>query len=108
MSLVGLVVVFLLALVLFNTSFGIINLIIALIAWGIAGYVAGQLVLKRDFGALGNVAIGLVGGVVGNFLVRALGIWGLGSVPLIGGILVGILGAVVILVVVGLVTGSRR
>ena len=56
---------------------------------------------------LGNILLGLVGGFVGSLLVTLVGITGLVKLlPLIGGILVGALGAAVVVVVAGLLGGE--
>ncbi len=107
MELASVIILVILAIIIFNSSFGLVGLLISLLAWAIAGHFAGKIVLKRSFGVLGNIAIGLLGGIIGNFLVRALNLGILGGVPLIGGILVGIFGAVVLLLVVKTVTGRR-
>jgi uncharacterized membrane protein YeaQ/YmgE (transglycosylase-associated protein family) len=108
MSIVGILLALFVAWLLLSSSFSLVNLIISVITWGIAGYIAGQLVIpKKPIGALGYIALGLIGGIVGNFLVRSLGLWGVASAPLVGGIAVGTVGAVVLLVVIGLVIGKR-
>jgi uncharacterized membrane protein YeaQ/YmgE (transglycosylase-associated protein family) len=55
------------------------------------------------FGLLGNIIIGIVGGVVGGFLFRLLAIAAGG---LIGSIVTATVGAVVLLYLVGLVKKS--
>ena len=69
----------------------------------LAGWIASHLVDGRGHGALGDIAIGILGAFIGGFIfevleINAYGFWGN----------VAMAGAVVLLVVVGLVTGPRR
>lgn len=76
------------------------SLIILLIVGAIAGWAAGQIVKGYGFGLVGNIVVGVVGAFIGNWLFPMLGMWG---VDMIGMIISAILGAVILLVVVGLV-----
>ncbi len=83
-----------------------------LLSWivvgGLAGWLAGNLVKGRGFGCLGNVIVGVIGGLVGGFLASQLF-----NIPdavngfNLGSIVVAILGAVVVIVVVRLLRGGR-
>jgi uncharacterized membrane protein YeaQ/YmgE (transglycosylase-associated protein family) len=66
----------------------------------LAGWLAGTIMKGGGFGLLGNILIGIVGGVVGGFLFRLLAIAAGG---LIGSIVTATVGAVVLLYLVGLV-----
>jgi uncharacterized membrane protein YeaQ/YmgE (transglycosylase-associated protein family) len=83
-----------------------------LLSWivvgGIAGWLAGNLVKGRGFGCLGNIIVGVIGGLVGGFLASqlfnlpdAVNGFNLGSV------VVAFLGAVVVIVVIRLLRGGR-
>ena len=48
----------------------------------IAGWLAGQIMRGRGFGCIGNIVIGLIGGVIGGYVFSALKIE-LGSTGLI-------------------------
>lgn len=76
------------------------SLIILLIVGAIAGWAAGQIVKGYGFGLVGNIVVGVVGAFIGNWLFPMLGMWG---VDMIGMIISAILGAVILLVVIGLV-----
>ncbi|MEE8253489.1 MAG: GlsB/YeaQ/YmgE family stress response membrane protein, partial [Hyphomicrobium sp.] len=52
------------------------------------------------FGLVGNIVVGVVGAFIGNWLFPQLGLWG---ADMIGMIISAILGAVILLVVIGLV-----
>lgn len=82
---------------LVGVTAGLLNLLIPLIIWGIIGWLAGKVMRGAGYGALTNIALGLAGGIVGNFLFRLLGS-NLGDAGLIGSIIVGVIGSVVLIV----------
>ena len=71
----------------------------------IAGWLAGLITKGGGFGLLGNIVIGIVGAVVGGWLARTLNISVGGGT--FGSLLVATGGAVVLLVLIGLLRGSR-
>ena len=85
----------------------------ALIGWIIigiiAGWLAGLVVGGGGFGVFGDMAIGLVGALIGGFLVRAL----LGNPSGANGgfvwsLVVSFVGAVILLLIVRAITGGTR
>jgi uncharacterized membrane protein YeaQ/YmgE (transglycosylase-associated protein family) len=76
------------------------SLIVLLIVGAIAGWAAGQIVKGYGFGLVGNIVVGVVGAFIGNWLFPQLGLWG---ADMIGMIISAVLGAVILLVVIGLV-----
>jgi len=64
----------------------------------IAGFIASKLVNKTGEGIFLDIVLGIVGAVIGGFIVRALGIGGGVSGFNIPSLLVAVLGAVVFLV----------
>lgn len=60
----------------------------------IAGWAAGQIMKKGGYGMVADILLGIVGGVVGGWVVSLLGFGGGG---LIWSILVAILGAVILI-----------
>ena len=76
------------------------SLIVLLIVGAIAGWAAGQIVKGYGFGLVGNIVVGVVGAFIGNWLFPQLGLW---SADMIGMIISAVLGAVILLVVIGLV-----
>lgn len=76
-----------------------IGLIGMLLIGAIAGWLAGQLYRGGGFGALGNVAVGIVGALIGGFLFGNVFIVG----GLLGQIICATIGAVILLFVIGLV-----
>lgn len=83
-----------------------------IIAWiivgGLAGWVA-SLIMKTDsqMGIPANVVVGIIGAVIGGFIMRMLS----GAAPdtfSISGFIVAVIGAVVLLGVLKLMTGSHK
>jgi uncharacterized membrane protein YeaQ/YmgE (transglycosylase-associated protein family) len=89
-------------------------MIVTIIAWivlgAIAGWIAGMLVKGDEgFGVIGHIVLGIVGALVGGFLANALGFGSGregGDVVNLQSIIVAIIGAVLVVWIVGLV--SRR
>jgi uncharacterized membrane protein YeaQ/YmgE (transglycosylase-associated protein family) len=76
------------------------SLIILLIIGAIAGWLAGIIVKGYGFGLVGNIVVGVVGAFIGNWLFPRLGLWG---ADIVGLIISATLGAVILLVIIGLV-----
>ena len=71
------------------------GLIMTIILGGLAGWIA-EKVMKFDTGLLMNVVLGIAGAVLGNFILRALG---LSFGGLIGQLIVAVAGACVLIYV---------
>ncbi|MDU4961373.1 MAG: GlsB/YeaQ/YmgE family stress response membrane protein [Sporomusaceae bacterium] len=70
----------------------------------VAGWLAGQFLKGSGFGLLGNIVVGVVGAFIGGILFNVLGISAYGT---IGSVIMSTIGAVVLLWVVGMLTGNR-
>ena len=70
-----------------------------LIIGAIAGWLAGKLMQGGGFGILGNIAVGIIGAVIGGFVFDFLGVQTSG---LIGSLVTAVIGAAMLLFVVGL------
>ncbi len=80
------------------------SLLVILLVELIAGWLAGLLVRGFGFGLIGNIGIGVIGALIGSWLLPQLGIRigsGIGA-----SIIVATIGAVILLIVLGLI--SRR
>ncbi|CAN1721769.1 Transglycosylase-associated protein [Hyphomicrobium sp. 1Nfss2.1] len=75
-------------------------LIIFLVIGAIAGWLAGTLVKGYGFGLLGNIVIGIIGAYIGAWLLPQIGF---GMSGLIGAIVSATIGAIVLLLLIGLV-----
>ncbi|OEY65810.1 GlsB/YeaQ/YmgE family stress response membrane protein [Marinobacter sp. X15-166B] len=73
-------------------------MILFLIIGGIAGWLAGLIMKGRGFGILANIAIGVVGSLIGGLLFRLLG---LAAQSTMGELVTATAGAVLLLFVVG-------
>jgi uncharacterized membrane protein YeaQ/YmgE (transglycosylase-associated protein family) len=87
------------------------NLIAWVVLGAIAGYVAGFLVKGDEgLGVIGHVGLGIVGALIGGFLAGVL----LNVKDPIQGpidlstIVISVIGAILVVVIAGFVTGSRR
>ena len=81
----------------------LVNIILWIILGAAAGWIA-SMIMKRDaqMGAVANIVVGIVGAVIGGFLFNLLGLPGDTGFN-IWTLLVAIVGAVVLLFLVGLV-----
>ncbi len=68
--------------------------LLPILFWALAGWLAGQFVRGRGFGLLGNVVLGLAGGFIGHFLFGLVDIRGSNF---LSEILIGSIGAVVLI-----------
>ena len=80
---------------------GIDSIIIMLIVGAIAGWLAGQIVRGFGFGLLWNIIIGIVGAFIGVWLLTRLNILPLAG--FIGSIVNATIGAVILLLIIGLI-----
>ena len=85
-----------------TTAMSVFGIVFTLLTWMFAGYLAGRLLRGRGYGVVGNIALGLAGGIVGSIILRVIGLGAVGNVWLIGGILVGVIGAVILVFLVRL------
>jgi uncharacterized membrane protein YeaQ/YmgE (transglycosylase-associated protein family) len=76
-----------------------VGLLIGLLIAGLTGYLASRVMGGDGAGPIGNVVLGLFGGVVGNVVLGLIGADFVGGIWIIGSILVGIVGAVVIILI---------
>lgn len=76
-------------------------LLILLLIGAVAGFLAGIVVKGYGYGVVGNVAIGIVGAFIGAWLLPRIGLYPGGDI--IGQIIAATLGAIALLMVIGLV-----
>lgn len=70
----------------------------------IAGWATGKIMKGSGYGPLMDIVLGIVGAIIGGWIVSALGLGGGG---LIWSIIVAIIGAVILVWIVRLITGNR-
>ena len=78
------------------------GLLIMLLVGLVAGWLAGKLVAGGGFGLIADIAIGIVGAFIGTWLLPQLGVRIGGGV--VSAIIVATIGAVILLLIVGLFT----
>lgn len=77
------------------------EIVFLLLIGAVSGWIAGQIMKGGGFGLIGNIIIGILGAFIGGFLLTKLGIT-IGS-GVFGLIITSVIGAVVLLFIVGLV-----
>jgi uncharacterized membrane protein YeaQ/YmgE (transglycosylase-associated protein family) len=77
------------------------SLIIWLIIGAVAGWLAGVIVKGFGFGLIGNIVVGIVGAFIAGFLFPRLGI--VIGTGIVAAIIHATIGAVILLVIVGLI-----
>lgn len=81
------------------------EIIVTLIIGAVAGWLGSQIFKGSSLGLIGNIVLGILGSIVGYWLLGKLGVsFGTG---LLGAILTGATGAIVILALINLITGKK-
>jgi uncharacterized membrane protein YeaQ/YmgE (transglycosylase-associated protein family) len=78
------------------------SLIIFLLVGLVAGWLAGKLIRGGGFGIIGDMVIGVLGAIIGGFLLPKVGLTHLVTIPIINQIVVATIGAVILLVLLRL------
>lgn len=80
------------------------SLLVILLVGLVAGWLAGQIVDGGGFGLIGDIAVGIVGALIGSWLMPQLGIHIASGI--VSAIIVATIGAVLLLLIVRLITGG--
>lgn len=75
-----------------------------LIIGAVSGWIAGKLFTGSGFGLLGNIVVGIIGGIVGGWVAGLLGI---GGGNIIWKIIISVVGAWILLFIIGLFSKKR-
>lgn len=95
------------ALVIISSVFKVaFAVLLPVILWMLAGMFAGRIMRGRGYGPVADILLGLVGGIVGSWLFSLVGISFGGGI--IGSLIVGTIGAVVVVYIGRLINGSPR
>ena len=82
------------------------SLVVIVLVGIVAGWLAGQIVDGGGFGLIGDLIVGVLGAFIGDWLLPRLHIHlGVGTVALV---INATIGAIVLLVIIRVVAGSRR
>ena len=73
----------------------------------IAGFIASKIVTSQGQGFWINIALGIIGALVGGFLFEGLGAQGITGFN-VSSMIVAIIGSIVVLLIYHAVTGRRR
>ncbi len=84
------------------------NILAWVVAALLAGWLAGLLVRGHGFGCLGDILLGLIGAVVGLFILSFVPLSISGTLGFFGTLLVAFLGAFVLALIGRLLGGGRR
>jgi len=86
----------------------LINILAWIIVGGIAGWLAGLVVRGTGLGIVGDIIVGIVGALIGGFVLSLLlpGTFGFTGFN-IGSLIIAFIGAVILLFIVKLFTGRR-
>ena len=76
------------------------SLLVFLIVGAIAGWLAGVIVKGHGFGLVGNIVVGSIGAFLAGWLLPGLG---LGLTGIVGSIVYAMIGAVILLVIIGFI-----
>jgi len=76
------------------------SLLVFLIVGAVAGWLAGVIVKGHGFGLVGNIIVGIVGAFIAGWLLPSLG---LGLTGIVGSIIYALIGAVILLVIIGFI-----
>jgi len=84
------------------------NIFVWIIFGAIAGWIASIVMGKnKQMGAIANIVVGIIGAFLGGYIMEYFGAQGVTGFNL-PSLLVAIVGAIVLLFIVGLFTGRRR
>lgn len=83
------------------------SLLILIVVGIVAGWLAGVLVKGYGLGLVGNLVVGVIGAFLAAWLLPRLGVAFVVVNPLVTGIVYATIGAVILLLVVGLVRRGR-
>jgi uncharacterized membrane protein YeaQ/YmgE (transglycosylase-associated protein family) len=70
----------------------------------LTGWLAGKIMKGKGFGLAGNLIIGVIGALLGGFLFRLLGI---STAGFIGSIAMAVMGAIVLLYLIGFIKKQK-
>ncbi len=80
------------------------SLVVIVLVGIVAGWLAGQIVRGGGFGLIGDLIVGIIGALIGDWVLPRLGIHlGVGTVSLV---INATIGAILLLIVIRLVAGS--
>lgn len=98
MGIIGILLLIALIFVAINVVQWTAGILVAVIIWAITGALASRVMGGDGTGLLGNILLGVIGGAVGSLVLNLLRL-PIGDIWLIGPILVGIVGAIIVIAI---------
>ena len=83
------------------------NLVLQILVGALAAGVTGRAMRGTGFGILGDLLFGVIGAIGANFVVSFFGLFNSAHYGLTGELIVAAIGAILLVVIVRAVTGSR-
>jgi uncharacterized membrane protein YeaQ/YmgE (transglycosylase-associated protein family) len=74
----------------------------------VAGFLAGKVMRGSGYGLIGDIVVGVIGAIVGGFLLNLLDPSATGTIGLLGSIVVAFIGACILIALLRAVSGGRR
>ncbi len=100
MGIIGVLLLIALIFIAINVVQWTWGILVAVIVWAITGAVASRIMGGEGSGLLGNILLGVIGGAVGSLVLSLLDLRGaIGDIWLVGPILVGIIGAIIVIAI---------
>ena len=78
------------------------SILMMIVIGGVAGWLAGLVTRGSGYGIVGDIVVGLLGAFIGSWLLRALSLSINLGPPVLNGIVVSLIGALLLMFVVGL------
>ena len=79
------------------------SLIVFLLVGLVAGWLAGKLVRGGGFGLIGDLIVGVIGAVIGGWLLPKIGVTAIVNQPIVDAIIFATIGAVILLFILRLI-----
>jgi len=79
------------------------SLIVFLLVGLVAGWLAGKLVRGGGFGLIGDLIVGVIGAVIGGWLLPKIGVTAIVKQPIVDAIIFATIGAVILLFILRLI-----
>jgi uncharacterized membrane protein YeaQ/YmgE (transglycosylase-associated protein family) len=76
------------------------NFLLWIVIGALAGWIAGRIMRGGGFGPLGNIMVGIIGSILGGWV---FGLLGIAAGGIIGSLVTAVVGAVILLWIVGLI-----
>ena len=84
------------------------NIIVWIVFGALAGWIASMIMNKnKQMGAIANIVVGIIGAFIGGYIMDFFGAQGITGFNL-QSLIVAVVGAVLLLYVIGLLRGGRR